>query len=135
MLILTPYDCKDRKYFDSGDYALSKAGVTSTATVGTAIPNPEKYAPLFCSATCLFDIAMGLHSIPHASGVGNGHGAGHQSLSISPTNSTSPVNRESSLSHFEKPPNGDDDVQATTTSDTGTNTTIEDVVTETENTV
>ncbi|KAF8713317.1 hypothetical protein RHS03_00939, partial [Rhizoctonia solani] len=33
---------KDRKYFDSGDYALSKAGVTSQAAVGTAIPHPEK---------------------------------------------------------------------------------------------
>ncbi|KAF8754953.1 hypothetical protein RHS01_05692 [Rhizoctonia solani] len=32
---------KDRKYFDSGDYALSKAGVTSQAAVGTAIPHPE----------------------------------------------------------------------------------------------
>lgn len=37
---------KDRKYFDSGDYALSKAGVTPQSTVGTAIPNPEKWA--FC---------------------------------------------------------------------------------------
>jgi hypothetical protein len=72
---------KDRKYFDSGDYALSKAGVAPPTTVGTAIPNPE--------------------NIPHASNVGNGHGAGHQSLSISPTNSTSPVNKESSLSHSE----------------------------------
>ncbi|KZS90537.1 hypothetical protein SISNIDRAFT_415423, partial [Sistotremastrum niveocremeum HHB9708] len=33
---------KDRKYFDSGDYALSKAGVAPQTTVGTAIPNPEK---------------------------------------------------------------------------------------------
>jgi len=32
---------KDRKYFDSGDYALSKAGVTPQALVGTAIPHPE----------------------------------------------------------------------------------------------
>jgi len=32
---------KDRKYFDSGDYALSKAGVTPQAAVGTAIPHPE----------------------------------------------------------------------------------------------
>jgi len=30
---------KDRKYFDSGDYALSKAGATNQ--VGTAIPSPE----------------------------------------------------------------------------------------------
>ena len=33
---------QDRKYFDSGDYALSKAGVTPQAAVGTAIPHPEK---------------------------------------------------------------------------------------------
>ncbi len=33
---------QDRKYFDSGDYALSKAGVGSQNAVGTAIPNPEK---------------------------------------------------------------------------------------------
>lgn len=31
-----------RKFFDSGDYALSKAGVAPQNTVGTAIPNPEK---------------------------------------------------------------------------------------------
>ncbi|KAJ6557315.1 camp-regulated phosphoprotein/endosulfine conserved region-domain-containing protein [Mycena vulgaris] len=66
---------KDRKYFDSGDYALSKAGVEPQNTVGTAIPNPE--------------------NIPHASSpANNGHG-----LSISPTNPTSPVNKESGLSH------------------------------------
>ncbi|PPQ99194.1 hypothetical protein CVT26_014117 [Gymnopilus dilepis] len=68
---------KERKYFDSGDYALSKAGKAPQNTVGTAIPNPE--------------------NIPHASS-GNGHN-GHQGLSISPTNSTSPVNKESSLAH------------------------------------
>ncbi|RDB17925.1 hypothetical protein Hypma_000684 [Hypsizygus marmoreus] len=70
---------KDRKYFDSGDYALSKAGVAPQNTVGTAIPNPE--------------------NIPHASSPGNGHNSGHQSLSVSPTNSTSPVNKESGLAH------------------------------------
>ncbi|KAF5382642.1 hypothetical protein D9615_002793 [Tricholomella constricta] len=71
---------KDRKYFDSGDYALSKAGVAPQSTVGTAIPNPE--------------------NIPHASSPGNGHSNnGHQSLSVSPTNSTSPVNKESGLAH------------------------------------
>ncbi|KAI0086593.1 camp-regulated phosphoprotein/endosulfine conserved region-domain-containing protein [Irpex rosettiformis] len=32
---------KDRKYFDSGDYALSKAGKAPQNTVGTAIPSPE----------------------------------------------------------------------------------------------
>jgi len=72
---------KDRKYFDSGDYALSKAGVAPQSTVGTAIPNPE--------------------NIPHASSPGNGHNGAHPALSISPTNSTSPINKESGLGHGE----------------------------------
>jgi len=54
---------KDRKYFDSGDYALSKAGVTPQSNVGTAIPQPE--------------------SIPHASP------PGHAPLSTSPTHAIS----------------------------------------------
>ncbi|KAF8319028.1 hypothetical protein DL93DRAFT_2054001 [Clavulina sp. PMI_390] len=29
---------KDRKYFDSGDYAMSKAGVTPPAAVGSEYP-------------------------------------------------------------------------------------------------
>ncbi|KAI0004484.1 camp-regulated phosphoprotein/endosulfine conserved region-domain-containing protein [Russula compacta] len=67
---------KDRKYFDSGDYALSKAGVGPQNAVGTAIPNPE--------------------NIPHAS-----LHATHQLLSSSPVNSaTSPV-RESVLAQSE----------------------------------
>lgn len=65
---------KDRKYFDSGDYALSKAGKAPQTAVGTAIPSPE--------------------NIPHAS-------APHQGcLSISPTNSMNSV-RESSLAQSE----------------------------------
>lgn len=36
------YALQERKYFDSGDYALSKAGVAPQNTVGTAIPNPDK---------------------------------------------------------------------------------------------
>jgi len=63
---------KDRKYFDSGDYALSKAGKTPQEDVGTAIPNPQ--------------------NIPHASPPAQIHNC----LSISPTNSTSPV-KESGL--------------------------------------
>ncbi|KIY46587.1 hypothetical protein FISHEDRAFT_66418 [Fistulina hepatica ATCC 64428] len=61
---------KDRKYFDSGDYALSKAGVAPQSTVGTAIPNPN--------------------NIPHANPQGN-HANG---LSTSPTNSTSPIRED-----------------------------------------
>ncbi|KAJ7069988.1 Endosulfine-domain-containing protein [Mycena amicta] len=68
---------KDRKYFDSGDYALSKAGVAPQNAVGTAIPNPE--------------------NIPHASSPpANGS---HPGLAQSPTNPTSPVNKESGLAH------------------------------------
>ncbi|KAH9969632.1 Endosulfine-domain-containing protein [Russula dissimulans] len=68
---------KDRKYFDSGDYALSKAGVGPQNAVGTAIPNPE--------------------NIPHASS----HNT-HQLLSTSPAanTATSPV-RESVLAQSE----------------------------------
>ncbi|KIK59312.1 hypothetical protein GYMLUDRAFT_60227 [Collybiopsis luxurians FD-317 M1] len=65
---------RDRKYFDSGDYALSKAGVTSQESVGTTIPNPE--------------------NIPHASSPSSN--GSHQSLSTSPTNPTSPINKEAS---------------------------------------
>ncbi|KAJ3888735.1 camp-regulated phosphoprotein/endosulfine conserved region-domain-containing protein [Lentinula edodes] len=65
---------KDRKYFDSGDYALSKAGVTSQESVGTTIPNPE--------------------NIPHASSPPTN--GSMQSLSTSPTNPTSPINKETS---------------------------------------
>jgi hypothetical protein len=86
---------QDRKYFDSGDYALSKAGVGPQNAVGTAIPNPEKYvASPFPRG---FDL-MSDRSIPHASS----HAA-HQLLSTSPANSaTSPV-RESALAETSLP--------------------------------
>ncbi|TDL17711.1 Endosulfine-domain-containing protein [Rickenella mellea] len=71
---------KDRKYFDSGDYALSKAGVAPKETVGTAIPNPQ--------------------NIPHAS---SPH---QQGLSTSPTNTSSPV-KESSLANGDDDVNTD----------------------------
>lgn len=35
------HNLMERKYFDSGDYALSKAGKTAPQSVGTAIPSPE----------------------------------------------------------------------------------------------
>ena len=87
---------QDRKYFDSGDYAMSKAGVGPQNAVGTAIPNPEKYvASLFPRGSDLMCRVSG-RSIPHASS----HST-HQLLSTSPANSaTSPV-RESSLAQNE----------------------------------
>jgi hypothetical protein len=33
---------KDRKYFDSGDYMMSKAGVPTGQVLGTAIPTAEE---------------------------------------------------------------------------------------------
>lgn len=75
---------KERKYFDSGDYALSKAGVAPQNSVGTAIPNPE--------------------NIPHATSPPTGH---QQPLSISPTNhgisasSPSPIKESSFTSGAE----------------------------------
>jgi len=78
---------KDRKYFDSGDYALSKAGKAPQSTVGTAIPNPE--------------------NIPHSTPT-NCHGANGMPMSISPTNSMS---KESGLAtdHNTTPPAAEDD--------------------------
>jgi hypothetical protein len=41
---------QERKYFDSGDYAMSKAGKSSESnvTVGTAIPKPDRYVLTSC---------------------------------------------------------------------------------------
>ncbi|KAF7968738.1 hypothetical protein HWV62_29561 [Athelia sp. TMB] len=77
---------KDRKYFDSGDYALSKAGVEPQNAVGTAIPNPE--------------------NIPHASP--SPVNSSHQNLSVSPTNSTMSPVKESSLAHEQLEPKTED---------------------------
>ncbi|GAA5905301.1 hypothetical protein JCM6882_003739 [Rhodosporidiobolus microsporus] len=62
---------KERKYFDSGDYAMSKAGVSPQQSVGTAIPSPA--------------------DIPHASppSQGGAQGGGAQATNI-PGASTSP---------------------------------------------
>ncbi|KZT11992.1 Endosulfine-domain-containing protein [Laetiporus sulphureus 93-53] len=78
---------KDRKYFDSGDYALSKAGVAPQNTVGTAIPNPE--------------------NIPHAST----SPVSHQSLSISPTNSSMSPGKESPLAEQSATAGDDESVE------------------------
>jgi len=97
---------KERKYFDSGDYALSKAGVAPQTNVGTAIPNPQ--------------------NIPHASTPSiNTVNKPHESHSISPTNSTSPI-RESLLAQDAKLPQAQDEstMLAETTTVTTTTTTI-----------
>lgn len=60
---------QERKYFDSGDYAMSKAGVSPQSSVGTAIPSPA--------------------DIPHASPPQHNSNSG-AGLSTSPSSSTSP---------------------------------------------
>ncbi|EMD39988.1 hypothetical protein CERSUDRAFT_112233 [Gelatoporia subvermispora B] len=90
---------KDRKYFDSGDYALSKAGVAPQHAVGTAIPNPEKYVKCALSVSRMLIFLAFDSSIPHASSPPN-HGHG-QSLSISPTNSSATPAKESPLAETE----------------------------------
>ncbi|QRV77716.1 hypothetical protein RhiJN_20553 [Ceratobasidium sp. AG-Ba] len=77
---------KDRKYFDSGDYALSKAGVTPQTAVGTAIPHPE--------------------NIPHVTP--SPHPNVHAPLSTSPTGQIgSPIKELASESN---PPSAKEDV-------------------------
>lgn len=76
---------KERKYFDSGDYALSKAGKAPQQDVGTAIPNPETIPHASTVSS------PGTGSVPAPSNGGGGGGGG-------PTNMqggngvTSPIN-------------------------------------------
>ncbi|KAI9887609.1 MAG: hypothetical protein M1823_000593 [Watsoniomyces obsoletus] len=79
---------KERKYFDSGDYALSKAGKASDAGVtqiGSQHPNPENIPHLT--------------SPNNGNGVGNGHvgPGGHTMQSGSPVKESSFLHRETSI--------------------------------------
>lgn len=80
---------QERKYFDSGDYALSKAGKASDAGVtqiGSQHPNPENIPHLT--------------SPVNGNGVGNGHlvpGPGLGAQNGSPVKESSFLHREASL--------------------------------------
>ncbi|KZV68803.1 Six-hairpin glycosidase [Peniophora sp. CONT] len=89
---------KDRKYFDSGDYALSKAGVAPQNAVGTSIPTPENI-PHATSPP-----AHGLSISP--SGTPNAPHAHHRDSNAS----TSPV-RESHLAHSSQVPESEAPVE------------------------
>ncbi|KAL8756528.1 MAG: hypothetical protein Q9184_004470 [Pyrenodesmia sp. 2 TL-2023] len=85
---------KERKYFDSGDYALSKAGKASeggVTTIGSQHPLPENI-PHLTSPTPM--------STNGSVATTNGNGHGHGSISISTTGgqSGSPV-KEASFLH------------------------------------
>lgn len=107
---------KDRKYFDSGDYAMSKAGKgdsVDTGSVGTQHPTPE--------------------NVPHLNGTNAGHAQHHGSISGTspggmgsagnltghPGNSSSPIkessflNRETSADDAEEKGNAAAAVAAT----------------------
>lgn len=78
---------KDRKYFDSGDYALSKAGVTPQSNVGTAIPNPESIPHASPPSNLSTSNSGTPVTTPGAAGLGTSpiresplSGAGHSSL-------------------------------------------------------
>ncbi len=88
---------QERKYFDSGDYALSKAGKASDAGVtqiGSQHPNPENIPHLT--------------SPGNGNGVGNGHaGPGHAMQSGSPVKESSYLHRETSINDQEDGVDGD----------------------------
>ncbi|KFY16614.1 hypothetical protein V492_01212 [Pseudogymnoascus sp. VKM F-4246] len=87
---------KDRKYFDSGDYALSKAGKASsvdTGSVGSEHPLPENIPHL---------------TSPGVSGVNGGSGNGNVQMGVagglasgSPVKESSFLNRETSVDDAE----------------------------------
>jgi len=90
---------QDRKYFDSGDYALSKAGKAPQNTVGTAIPNPEKYVHTNPNKSVYVAILTSIPSIPHVSPTPVSNSSNpHISVQISPVNSPTSPAKESSLS-------------------------------------
>jgi hypothetical protein len=89
---------KERKYFDSGDYALSKAGKASsvdTGSVGSQHPLPENIPHL----------SSPIIGNPSQGGSGNGNtqfaGTGN-AQSGSPVKESSFLNRETSVDEMEK---------------------------------
>ncbi|KAH8596328.1 camp-regulated phosphoprotein/endosulfine conserved region-domain-containing protein [Bisporella sp. PMI_857] len=89
---------KERKYFDSGDYALSKAGKASsvdTGSVGSEHPLPENIPHL--SSPGVNNSSQGV------SGNGNLHPSIHQTSlqNGSPVKESSFLNRETSIDELE----------------------------------
>lgn len=123
--MLTSNGTKDRKYFDSGDYALSKAGKAPQDTVGTAIPNPEKYVHARPTEALSGLTFTSISSIPHASPVPiPNYSNPHISVQISPVNSPTSPAKESSLSQ-----------ESTLADILSTDSTTPDTTVETESTI
>lgn len=89
---------KERKYFDSGDYALSKAGKAAdvgVTEIGSQHPNPENIPHLSSPGT--------------GSGVIPGHGSSsHGVPSGSPVKESSYLHRETSINDDEESPTAED---------------------------
>jgi len=86
---------KERKYFDSGDYALSKAGKASDAgvtTIGREHPVPENI-PHSSAATA---------AVAQAQGTTSGNNGGVAGHSGSPVKESSFLQRETSVEDVEK---------------------------------
>merc|ERR1712137_313871 len=69
------HNLMERKYFDSGDYALSKAGKTAPQSVGTAIPFPENIH--HASHPGNLSTINSSSSIPHSTNVNDGVHSGN----------------------------------------------------------
>ncbi|KIM25786.1 hypothetical protein M408DRAFT_50549, partial [Serendipita vermifera MAFF 305830] len=89
---------KDRKYFDSGDYALSKAGVAPQSTVGTAIPSPDSIPHASPPSNLTTSQSGTPAGTPGISGVPSSTHASPIGISHSPTRE-SPLITESLHSH------------------------------------
>ncbi|KAI8948438.1 camp-regulated phosphoprotein/endosulfine conserved region-domain-containing protein [Xylaria longipes] len=97
---------KERKYFDSGDYAMSKAGKgdkLDTGSVGSQHPVPENIPHLSSpSQTGTLNGGPAHQHHPSVSGAAGGGGGGHQvspvvGLSGSPVKESSLFKSESSM--------------------------------------
>ncbi|GAA5827415.1 hypothetical protein JCM10212_006835, partial [Sporobolomyces blumeae] len=84
----------ERKYFDSGDYAMSKAGVSPQSAVGTAIPSPadiphasppQTNASNSAGLSTSPSASTSPGSIPIGSPSTGGGGGGNQGMGTSPT--------------------------------------------------
>ncbi|KAL3424345.1 camp-regulated phosphoprotein family protein [Phlyctema vagabunda] len=91
---------KERKYFDSGDYALSKAGKASsvdTGSVGSQHPLPENIPHL--SSPGVGNASHGGSGNSNVNGLVHTHSAGQAG---SPVKESSFLNRETSVDETEK---------------------------------
>jgi hypothetical protein len=91
---------KERKYFDSGDYAMSKAGKgdsVDTGSVGSQHPVPENIPHL--TSPNGVNSNSGIPLLPHHSSIGGGVNGGQ---GASPVKESSFLNRETSADDAEE---------------------------------